>query len=160
MNMPSRWKMFSAAAVLALGICFTSGGTFAGQDDGDVNATTASPSPVTSLGATAKATKGSVKCTAAINSDGSVLSCNHCNRGDTNHLSPTGQYQVGFSKPCQNILAVNGWSRWVQADDLSNGVVTAFCTTADRNGDANAVYVQCQNASGPVNTSFFLFVAK
>jgi hypothetical protein len=159
MDKPSRWKMISGAAVLALGICVSWGGTFAGQDDGDVNGTTASPSAVTPLPVTAKATKGSVKCTAAINSDASVLSCNHCNPADTNHIG-TGRYQVGFSKPCQNILAVNGWSRWVQADVLNDSSENAYCTTADRSGDVNAVYVQCQNAGGLVNASFFLFVAK
>jgi hypothetical protein len=137
--------------VLAIGICVASRGAFAGEN-GDNG--TAEP-----LVTTAKPTNGSVKCTANINSDGSVLACKHCNAADTVHLG-LGTYQVGFSKPCQNILAVDGWSRWVQADALSNGAEVAFCTTADRFNDVNAIFVECQNASGPVDESFFLFVAK
>lgn len=159
MDKPSRWKIISAAAVLALAVCVTSARTFAGQDDGDEGVITASPSSVTPLASGPKATKGSVKCTAAVNSDGSVLSCNHCNAADTQRTS-TGHYQVGFKKPCTNILAANGWSRWVQPDTLEGGSEIAFCTTADREGDANAVFVLCENASGAVNASFFLFVAK
>ncbi len=107
-----------------------------------------------------KFTNGSVKCTAAINYDGSVLSCKHCNTADT-YRHATGEYSIGFNKPCQNILAVNGWSRWVQADDLSNGDEQAFCTTADRLNDSNAVWVHCFDGSGAtVDASFFLFVAK
>jgi hypothetical protein len=108
-----------------------------------------------------KFTNGSVKCTAAINSDGSVLSCKHCNAADISHTA-TGEYSIGFNKPCQNILAYNGWSRWVQVDDLSNGEApAAVCTTADRFLDANAIWVHCWDLTGAsVDTPFFLFVAK
>jgi hypothetical protein len=108
-----------------------------------------------------KFTNGSVKCTADINSDGTVLSCKHCDLADTLRIG-TGQYQVGFKKPCQNILAVNGWSRWVQPDTLSIGVEPASCSTADQYGDSNAVYVQCWDVTSgyPVDASFFLFVAR
>jgi hypothetical protein len=72
-----------------------------------------------------------------------------------------GAYKVGFTKPCKNILALNGWSRWVQADTLETGSEEVFCTTADRIGDANAVFVLCLDASGaPTDASFFLFVAR
>jgi hypothetical protein len=106
-----------------------------------------------------KPNNGKVKCTAAINFDGSILNCKHCNPTDTGQIS-TGQYQVGFTKPCTNILAVDGWSRWVQADTLSTGDELAFCTTADRAGDVNAIFVECFDDTGAdVNASFFLFVA-
>jgi len=109
-----------------------------------------------------KFTNGSVKCTADINSDGSVLSCKHCDPDPAKTFQfGTGEYVVAFKKPCQNILAVNGWSRWVQPDTLSIGYEQAFCTTADRAGDSNAVYVQCWDLSGnSVDASFFLFVAR
>ncbi len=107
-----------------------------------------------------KFTNGSVKCTADINTDGSVLSCKHCNAADTVHIA-TGEYQVGFKRPCLNILAVKGWSRWVQPDTLTIGQEQAYCTTADRDGDANAIYVACFDSSGnPADASFFLFVAR
>ena len=156
-NVSSMCKAISLAAVLAVGICLTSGGAFAG--DADINGPTVSPSSVAPLVTPAKPTNGSVKCTAAVNSNASILSCKNCNPADTTHIG-TGSYQVGFNKPCQNILAVNGWSRWVQPDTLGIGSEVAFCTTADRSGDANAVFVRCSDASGPVDASFFLFVAK
>lgn len=107
-----------------------------------------------------KFTNGSVKCTADINIDGTVLSCKHCDLVDTFRIG-TGEYQVAFKKPCQNILAVNGWSRWVQPDTLSTGEEQAFCTTADRLGDSNAVWVECWDLTGNnVDASFFLFVAR
>src|SRR5579859_4498698 len=82
--------------------------------------------PSTAVVSTPKATNGSVKCTADINSDGSVLSCKHCNIANTTHLA-TGEYQVEFNRPCTNILAVNGWSRWVQVDNLSTSSQDAYC---------------------------------
>jgi hypothetical protein len=124
----------------------------ASADNGVATAPSVSTAP--------KFTNGSVKCTADINSDGSVLSCKHCDPAKTFHLV-TGEYQVGFKKPCQNILAVNGWSRWVQPDTLSTGEEQAFCTTADRLGDSNAVWVECWDSTGNnVDASFFLFVAR
>jgi hypothetical protein len=114
--------------------------------------------PVTS---TPKSTNGSVKCTADINSDGRVFACKNCNRANTKHLGTTGTYLVEFKAPCTNITAANGWSRWVEPDTFGTGNLNAYCTTADRGGeDPNAVYVQCQNAGGKVDASFFLFVAK
>jgi hypothetical protein len=148
-------KVVSLAAVLAVGICVTAGVAFAQQGD----APAVKPSAVVP-NVTAKATSGSVKCTADINADGSVLACKHCNTGDTMHLGTTGEYQVGFSKPCQGITTANGWSRWVQVDPLTDSNANAYCTTADRTGDTNAIYVQCQNASGLVDTPFYLFVAR
>ena len=100
-----------------------------------------------------------MKCTADINFDGTVLSCKHCNTAGVVHVG-TGQYSVEFKAPCTNLLAVNGWSRWVQPDPLDNTSTDAYCTTADRSGNSNAIWVQCQNAGGPVDTAFFLFVAK
>lgn len=107
-----------------------------------------------------KASKGKVKCTAAIKDDGTVLSCTKCDPATTVKLG-VGAYQVGFLKPCDDPTAANGMSRWVQADPLSTGSTSAYCTTADRFGVPNAIYVQCQDSSGnTVDTSFFLFVAK
>jgi hypothetical protein len=122
------------------------------QENEDINVTTPEA-------ATFKATNGIVKCTAAIRSDGSVAACKHCNPSDTSRLG-TGTYAIGFDKPCLNILANNGFSRWVQADTLHTSSTSAYCTTADKAGDANAVFVKCQDSSGPVDTSFFLFVAR
>ena len=128
-------------------------GSVSAQENEDANASTAEAT-------TFKTTNGIVKCTAAIRSDGSVAACKHCNPSDTSHLGTTGTYAIGFDKPCLNILASNGFSRWVQADTLHTGSSNAYCTTADKAGDANAVFVKCQDSSGPVDTSFFLFVAR
>jgi len=147
--------MVPVATALAVGICAASGGAFAGA--GDANGTAASVAPLVTG---PKATNGSVKCTADINSDGSVLACKHCNTADTVHEG-VGQYQVGFNTPCHGLLAVNGWSRWVQADTLSLGTAFGRCTTADRLNDANAVWVACFDSTGnPADQSFFLFIAK
>ena len=144
------------AVSIALGITFAIGAIASAQDGGvtseSVAAATSGP----------KATNGSVKCTAAINADGSVLSCKGCVPANATHPG-TGEYAVEFKAPCTNILAVNGWSRWVQPDSLSTGTVgAAVCTTADRGGDANAVFVTCYDpaSENPLDTSFFLFVAK
>jgi len=146
-------KLGGLLGSVAVGITLCAGSVALAQDD---NGPTQSV-PVAS--SSPKATSGSVKCTADINSDGSVLACKSCNTANTKSLG-TGEYQVEFKAPCTNILAIDGWSRWVQPDALNTGSTYAYCTTADRRGDANAVWVQCQNNSGPVNTSFFLFIAK
>jgi hypothetical protein len=155
-NLSWMGKVVFLAAVLAVGICVTSAGAFAQQGDAPaVKPSAAAPA------ATNKATNGSVKCTADINADGSIFACKHCNPADTMHLVPTGEYQVGFSKPCLNITSANGWSRWVQVDPLSASSSNAYCTTADRSGDVNAIYVQCQDNTGAaVDASFYLFIAR
>ena len=112
----------------------------------------------------AEPTRGVVFFTAAINSDGSIASCFGCDATNTQRLG-VGQYQIDFG---QNAQAINGWSRWVQADTLTTGSEDAWCNTADRAGDVNAVWVNCQHAGGPgsmgnsapFDTSFFLFVAR
>jgi hypothetical protein len=112
----------------------------------------------------AQPTRGVVFFTAAINSDGSIGSCFGCNTANTKRLG-VGQYQIDFG---QNVQAINGWSRWVQADTLTFGTENAWCNTADRAGDDNAVWVNCQTSGGPgsqgnskpVDASFFLFVAR
>jgi hypothetical protein len=112
----------------------------------------------------AQPTRGVVFFTAAINTDGSIASCFGCNGLNTKRLG-VGLYQVDFG---QNVQALNGWSRWVQPDTLTTGTENAYCNTADRAGDANAVWVNCQTAGGPgsmgnskpVDTSFFMFVAR
>jgi len=102
-------------------------------------------------------TRGVAFFNAAINSDGSIASCFGCNPASTVRLS-TGQYQVDFG---QNVQATNGWSRWLQPDTLTTGSESTFCDTADRAGDVNAVFVNCQNAAGTgTDSSFFLFIAR
>jgi len=110
-------------------------------------------------------TRGVVFFTAGINSDGSIASCFHCSPAPKTTRLGVGAYQVDFG---QNVQAVNGWSRWVQADTLTIGSENAWCNTADRFGDNNAVFVNCQTTGGPgsmgnskpVDTSFFMFVAR
>jgi len=112
----------------------------------------------------AQPTRGVVFFTAAINSDGTVAGCFGCNTANTKKLA-TGVYQVNFG---QNVQAVNGWSRWIQADTLSTGTENAWCNTADLAADNNAIWVNCQTTGGPgsqgnskpVDASFFLFVAR
>jgi hypothetical protein len=112
----------------------------------------------------AQPTRGVVFFTAAINSDGSIAGCFGCNAANTKRLG-VGTYQIDFG---QNIQAINGWSRWVQADTLTFGTENAWCNTADRAGDDNAVWVNCQTSGGPgsqgnskpADASFFLFVAR
>ena len=121
----------------------------------DINGGSGHPLDIT----LANATRGQVWGTAAINPDATVASCFACNKSTTLHLG-TGVYQVGFS--LGNITATNGFSRWVQVDTLSTGVISNIvCNTADRAGVTSAVFVTCGNTSGAlVDTSFFLFVAR
>jgi hypothetical protein len=151
--MKKAWIVTNAGAAFALAVMTVAGFAFAFGADNEEGST------ATPASASFKATNGIVKCTAAINADGSVAACKHCNPADTKHLS-TGTYSVGFSAPCLNVRAPNGFSRWVQADALGTGSTDAYCTTADRRQDPNAIFVQCQNAGGTVDTPFFLFVAR
>lgn len=100
-------------------------------------------------------TRGVVFLTAAINSDGSIAGCFGCNTANTKRLGAS-IYQIDFG---HNVQAIKGWSRWVQADTLTIGAENAWCNTADRAGNDNAVWVNCQTSSAPVDASFFLFVA-
>ncbi len=98
-------------------------------------------------------------CSAAINSDGSRAG------GGTVASSTritTGQYQVVFRAPCTNITARNGWMRVVQVDTLTTGSIAGVsCTTADRAGQVNGVFVYCHNHAGvATDTSFFLLLAR
>jgi len=150
-------KSFALTVGLIVGL------TAAASAFGDTNllpGQSAAPAAVT----LPNATRGVVFFTAAINSDGTVASCFNCNRAKTFRLS-TGAYQVDFG---QDIRASKGFSRWVQADPLNATSENAWCNTADRSGDVNAVFVNCQTTGGPgsmgnsvpVDTSFFLFVAR
>jgi len=111
-----------------------------------------------------QATRGVVFKTAAITGGGGVANCFRCVPASTIHLG-TGFYQVAFD---ENVQAANGWSRWVQPDTLAAGEENAWCNTADRAGDPNAIFVNCQHEGGagsqgnsvPVDTSFFIFVAR
>jgi hypothetical protein len=112
----------------------------------------------------AQPTRGVVFFTAAINSDGTVASCFGCNAAQTKKLG-TGEYQIDFG---QNVQAINGWSRWVQPDTLTIDTENVWCNTADRSGDIDAVWINCQTSGGPgsqgnskpADASFFLFVAR
>lgn len=101
-------------------------------------------------------TRGEVIATAAINADGTIAKCYNCNSKTTLHIA-TGQYQVGFTT---TVKANVGISRWVTPDTLNAGRENTWCDTADRAAVAGAIWVNCQTASGAVDTSFFLFVAK
>lgn len=104
---------------------------------------------------------GQVVCTADVNSDGTVAGGLHAAKAKSLHIS-TGQYQVGFNKPCLDIRAANGYARWLQVDTLSTGTISGgvSCTTADRYEVPSAVWVNCTDSSGAlVDTSFFLFIA-
>jgi hypothetical protein len=106
--------------------------------------------PIT-LGA---ATRGVVFYTAAVNSDGTLASCFGCVSAVRLGV---GQYQVVFK---ENVQANNGWSRWCQPDTLNIGTTNAYCATADRLGNSNGVWLNFQGPNGPVDTNFFLFVAR
>jgi hypothetical protein len=104
--------------------------------------------------------RGQILCTGAINSDGTKA-------GGTNVASSTwlgaGNYEVVFKGPCAgNITAVKGWSRFVQPDTLTTGNNPAvFCTTADRAGIINGVFVRCTDGAGTAtDTSFFINVLR
>jgi len=101
-------------------------------------------------------TRGQVVYTAAINADGTIAKCYGCVASKTEHIS-TGEYQVAFGAP---MTAKTGVSRWVMPDTLTTGEEFTWCDTADRAGVTTAIWVNCQNASGAVDTSFFIFVAK
>lgn len=106
---------------------------------------------------------GLTMCTAAINSTGVVVSGQHVFTAATATFRVgLGQYQVAFAGPCNPATAASGHSRWVQVDTLTTGTAPQVsCTTADRGGVANAVWVECKNGAGVLtDTSFFLFVAR
>jgi hypothetical protein len=105
----------------------------------------------------ANPTRGIPFKTAAINSNGTIASCFRCVSA-INFFG--GAYQVIFD---ENVQATNGWSRWLQVDTLTTGSISNIsCTTADRAGNVNGVFVLCSNNSTGVSTptSFFLFVAR
>ena len=150
---------------LAIGLVIALAGASNAYEDDNIPSGQRSMSYESADVALAQPTRGVVFFTAAINPDGSIASCFHCNRAPLTERLGVGLYQVDFG---QNVQATNGWSRWVQADTLGFGSENAWCNTADRAGDANAVWVNCQTAGGPgstgnskpVDASFFLFVAR
>jgi hypothetical protein len=145
--------------LVALGLVCASA-TFASAGPNDDPNGAFAPAPLV----LSEATRGVVFNTAAINRDGSIASCFGCDPVGTVRLG-VGIYQVNFF---DNVQATNGWSRWVQPDTLTIGSTNAYCTTADRVGVPTAIFVQCQAPGGPgsqgqsapVDTSFFLFVAR
>lgn len=145
-------KSLAALAVSGLLIAFAAN---AASDNGVAtqNATAGSLQP----------THGSSLCTAAINSTGTIASGMHVLPAQTRRVG-VGAYQVTFAagSPCAPATAASGHSRWVQIDTLTIGSHAAgSCTTADRAGIPNGVWVQCYSATGIAkDTSFFLFVAR
>lgn len=111
---------------------------------------------------------GIIKCSAAINNNGSVAT--HINLLVQNHIDPTatlrlgvGRYQVAWVGPqCGDVRAATGHIRWVQPDDLNTGAVGArYCTVADRLGFPAGVFVECFNAGGGfADTSFTITVTR
>lgn len=142
---------YAVLFVVVVSFMLLSGVSFAANDDG------VAPLNISS----AVATRGQVLCTAAVNSTGSIPGCFSCNKLQSSRLS-LGNYQVAFTGICENITAARGWSRWLQVDTLATGAIFGVsCTTADRAGNPNAVFVQCVNSAGALtDTSFFLFVAR
>jgi len=98
--------------------------------------------------ALANATRGIPFKAAAINSNGVIASCFRC--VSATHLA-LGEYQVIFD---ENVQAI---------DTLGTGSISnVSCTTADRAGNVDGVFVLCTlGSSGALtDTSFFLFVAR
>ncbi|MBV9670503.1 MAG: hypothetical protein JOZ43_06065 [Acidobacteriales bacterium] len=143
----------------ALNAQSTQSATNTSHTNGEMTSNALSPAIVLS-----EPSRGVVFKTAAINSNGTVATCFRCNPAGTVRLG-VGEYQVSFN---ENVEAAVGFSRWVQVDTLTTGSANAWCTTADRLGVANAIFVSCQAPGGPgsmgnskaVDTSFFLFVAR
>jgi hypothetical protein len=100
-------------------------------------------------------TRGIVFSDAAINANATIAACFSCT--GVVHVG-TGEYEVDF---IHNVQANNGWSRWVQVDTLQTGTFSGVvCDTADRAGNVNGIYVQCQQGSTLTDVSFFLFIAR
>jgi hypothetical protein len=150
-------KRLALAVGLVVGLA-SAGGAF----EGDNASPSVAPADVTIPSNLVN--RGVVFYTAAINANGTIAGCFNCVAANTFRLS-TGRYQVDFGK---DIRAIGGFSRWVQPDALNNTSVSSWCDTADRAGDNNAVFINCQTTGGPgsmgqstpVDTSFFLFVAR
>lgn len=108
--------------------------------------------------------QGAVLCVAQINADGTVASgpASAVASASVGADGVFGAYEVLFKGACPNVQAAKGWARWVQVDTLQTGSVSGItCTTADRSGKANGIWVNCTDAAGAsARTSFFLFVAR
>jgi len=103
---------------------------------------------------------GALMCSVAINADGTLAG--GVNVANTTKLG-TGTYQILFNNKCSNdVRAVKGYARWGQVDTLTTGSIGHItCTTADRAGSKNGVFVRCTDGAGVgTDTSFFLFVAR
>lgn len=146
-----RFTLAVAAAGVAL---FTSAAAIGqGLNGPDVNA---SDAPVGSLATN----QGALLCVAAVNSTGTIAGGGSFVASSA--LLGTGNYEVIFKGACRNITAARGWARWVQVDTLTDGSIdNVTCTTANRAGNQDGVWVRCTDGAGTgVNTSFFLFVAR
>lgn len=101
-------------------------------------------------------------CTVAINADGTIAGGPGQLASSSQLAAFPGAYEVIFKNQCTNITAANGWARFVQVDTFTTGVAAPLtCTTADRFGQPNGVFVQCTNPAGVgTNGSFFLMVTR
>lgn len=154
-----RYMWFATVAALVVLGMFAGSRRFAAAIVEEFDAGAPQEIEATPLVTLAQATRGVVFGTAAINLNGSIASCFNCVSASTEHLS-AGRYQIAFN--FASVTANNGWSRWVQVEDLSTGTAPlVHCSTADRAGVASAVYVQCYNGAGTLtDTPFFLFLAR
>jgi hypothetical protein len=140
-----------ASALLSAGVAFADSNGGAGRRDLPVH--------------TARANNGQVLCTAAINTDGTIATqapaASYINPAKTIKLS-TGQYQVGFIVPCNNIVLANGWFRVVQPDTLESGALApgSSCTVADRSGEPSAPFIRCAVGTTETDMSFTVQVSR
>ncbi len=128
---------------------------------------TPGPAPRNAPTGSLKPNHGRIACAAAINSNGSVAT--RITTGNPGHIDffgttrlGVGLYQVAFDGPCSDVRSLNGWFRWVQPDDLSNGAVgPRYCTVADRLNFFSAVFVECFNQAGVLtDTSFTITLSR
>ena len=104
---------------------------------------------------------GHMMCLGAINSDGTVASQRVGKVASANRIE-IGTYEVFFRPPCNDVRAVRGFSRIVQPDTLGAGsLASRTCTTANRVGANNVVWVVCYDETGALaDTSFFINVIR
>ena len=139
-------------AIAALMLSFNA---VAGPNDG--------PSTRSTTPASLLPNQGGVWCTAAVNADGTnaQITGGSAVLSTTKLAGFTGAYEVQFKPPCNSITAVRGFARFVQVDTLEINEAAGYCTTADRVGKVNGVFVQCYDSTGAkADQSFFLFVTR
>jgi len=130
------------------------------QDD-NTGGTKGPQGPLSVTPGTQRTNHGHLLCGVAINANGTIATvvseARYIDPATTSRLA-AGTYRVGFTAPCGNVQAVNGWFRIAQPDTLTTGSTgPRYCTLADRVGLPNAIFVQCFNQAGvATDTSFTL----